>query len=208
MWRGIAHRLQLAGHMRIVIPEDRPKLEAALKDGAIVTLSPIVKTDREFFERGMEELSLESKFSRFGQGIGSLSAQELDYLTDVDQLRHVAWGAAVDGEVAGVGRYIVSDEDGCAEVAVTVLDALQHRGVGRLLFEALVAVARADGVHELCLETMADNAAVMRLVREVEVVPFGADDLVERRLRVSDLPRSPNDREVLGVIDEIRAARA
>ena len=208
MWRGIAHRLQLAGHMRIVIPEDRPKLEAALKDGAIVTLSPIVKTDREFFERGMEELSLESKFSRFGQGIGSLSAQELDYLTDVDQLRHVAWGAAVDGEVAGVGRYIVSDADGCAEVAVTVLDALQHRGVGRLLFEALVAVARADGVHELCLETMADNAAVMRLVREVEVVPFGADDIVERRLRVSDLPRSPNDREVLGVIDEIRAARA
>lgn len=208
MWRGIALRLQLASHMRIVIPEDRPKLEVALKDGATVTLSPIVKTDREFFERGMEELSLESKFSRFGQGIGSLSAQELDYLTNVDQLRHVAWGAAVDGEVAGVGRYIVSDVDGCAEVAVTVLDALQHRGVGRLLFEALVAVARADGVHELCLETMADNAAVMRLVKEVEVIPFGADYIVERRLRVSDLPRSTNDRKVLGVIHEIRASRA
>jgi GNAT superfamily N-acetyltransferase len=155
----------------------------------------------------MEELSLESKFSRFGQGIGSLSAHELDYLTDVDQLNHVAWGAAVDGQVAGVGRYIVSEEDGCAEVAVTVLDALQHRGVGRLLFEALVAVARADGVHELCLETMADNAAVMRLVREVEVVPFGADDIVERRIKVSDLPRSTNDRELLGVIEEIRETR-
>ena len=64
MWRGIAHRLQLPGSMRIVIPEDRPRHQVTLPDGAILNLSPILKTDREFFEKGLEELSPESRFAR------------------------------------------------------------------------------------------------------------------------------------------------
>jgi GNAT superfamily N-acetyltransferase len=203
MWRGIAHRLQLPGSMRIVIPEDRPRHQVTLPDGAILNLSPILKTDREFFEKGLEELSPESRFARFGSGVSSLTTQELDYLTDVDQRRHVAWGAAVGDEVAGVGRYIVG-EDGCAEIAITVLDSMQRRGVGRVLFEALVAVARADGIHEICFEALADNEAVRYLLDEIELVPTPAGGVIERRVRVSDLPRSTDDGEFLAVIDEIR----
>lgn len=194
--------------MRIVIPEDRPKYERPLKDGALVTLSPVLKTDREFFERGIEELSLESRFSRFGQGVSSLTRQELDYLTDVDQRNHVAWGAAIDEEVAGVGRYIVDKDDRSAEIAITVLDTMQQRGVGRALFEALTAVARADGINEFYFEAQADNEAVMSLVREFEVSPLVSAGLVERRLRISSLPATPHDDAMLAVIDEVRATRS
>jgi GNAT superfamily N-acetyltransferase len=189
--------------MRIVIPEDRPRHEASLPDGSILVVSPIVKTDREFFERGLEELSAESRFARFGQGVGSLSAQELDYLTDVDQRHHVAWGAAIADEVAGVGRYIVGD-DGCAEIAITVLDSMQRRGVGRVLFEALVAVARSDGIHEICFEALADNEAVRHLIDEIELVPTPSEGLIERRVRVSTLPVWADDDAFVAVIDEIR----
>lgn len=191
--------------MRIVIPADRPKYEMPLRDGATVTLSPILKTDREFFERGIEELSLESRFSRFGQGVSSLSEFELDYLTDVDQRRHVAWGAAIGEEVAGVGRYIVEEGGACAELAITVLDAMQRRGVGTALFNALAAVARADGIHELGFEALADNEAVMSLVREVEIAPLVSDGLIERRIRLSALPASSHDEALLAVIDEMRS---
>jgi len=190
--------------MKIVIPADRPKVELALVDGAVVTLSPVLKTDREFFERGIEELSLESRFSRFGQGVSSLSKHELDYLTDVDQRRHVAWGAAIGGEAAGVGRYIV-DDVGCAEVAVTVLDTMQRRGVGRALFEALVAVARADGIHELYFEALADNDAVMSVLSGIEVTPYVTDGYIERRIRLTDLPTTDHDGAMVSVIDEVRA---
>ncbi len=192
--------------MKIVIPADRPKFDLTLVDGAVLTLSPVLKTDRGFFERGLEELSLESKFSRFGQGVSSLSQHELDYLTDVDQRHHVAWGAAIGDEAAGAGRYIV-DEDGGAEVAVTVLDSMQRRGVGRALFEALVAVARSDGVHEIYFEALADNEAVMGLVSGIEVTPFVTDGLIERRIRLSDLPTGPHDEELVEVIDEVRNPR-
>jgi acetyltransferase len=194
--------------MKIVIPADRPKHEVPVKDGAIVTLSPILKTDREFFQKGIEELSLESRFSRFGQGVSSLSDYELDYLTDVDQRHHVAWGAAIGDDVAGVGRYIVESDGRSAEVAVTVLDSMQRQGVGRALFEALVAVARADGLHEFCFEALADNEAVMSLVREIEIAPLVSDGLLERRIRISAIPTSDHDAELVAVIDDVRAPEA
>lgn len=190
--------------MKIVIPADRPRVDLTLVDGSTATLSPILKTDREFFEKGLAELSLDSRFSRFGQGVSSLSQQELDYLTDVDQRHHVAWGAAIGDEAAGVGRYIV-DEAGSAEIAVTVLDAMQRRGVGRVLLEALVAVARADGVHEVYFEALADNEAVMGAVSGIEVTPFVTDGYIERRIRISELPTSPHDSEFVSVIEEVRA---
>jgi GNAT superfamily N-acetyltransferase len=196
------------GHtMRIVIPADRPNHEMPLKDGSVVTLSPVLKTDRDFFEQGVEELSLESRFSRFGQGVGGLTQHEIDYLTDVDQRRHVAWGAAIDEEVAGVGRYIVERDSGCAELAITVLDSMQRRGVGRALFEALAAVARADGVTEFCFEARADNEAVLGFVGDMEISPLVFDGMIERRIRISSLPSSPHDDALFAVIEEVRSTR-
>lgn len=192
--------------MRIVIPAGRPKHEMPIKDGVILTLSPIIKTDKKLFEEGIEELSLESRFARFGQGVGNLSQRELDYLTDVDQRNHVAWGAAIEEEVAGVGRYILQDGT-TAEVAVTVLDAMQRRGIGRALFAALVAVARADGIHELAFETRADNKAVMSMISDLEISPLVSDGMVERRIRLSVIPTTPHDGALVAVIDEVRRSR-
>lgn len=191
--------------MRIVIPAERPKYERELRDGATVTLSPILKTDREFFEKGLDEMSLESRFARFGGGKSSLTDQELDYLSDVDQRHHVAWGAAIEEEVAGVGRYIVPREGGPAEIAVTVLDHMQRRGVGRALFEALTAVARHDDLHEFCFEAQVDNEAVMSLISGVEISPLLSGDVVERVIRVSAIPTSPHDEAIVSVIEAVRS---
>lgn len=190
--------------MKIVIPADRPRYEMSLPDGATLTLSPVLKTDRGFFERGIDELSLESRFARFGQGVSSLTGRELDYLSDVDQRHHVAWGAAIGDDVAGVGRYIVTTEDACAELAITVLDAMQHRGVGSCLLRALIAVARADGIRELCFETQAANEAVLHLIREVEPVPLVTDGLIRSRIRIGEIPTGADEPGLVDVIDEVR----
>lgn len=190
--------------MKIVIPEERPRHQMMLPDGATLTLSPILKTDREFFQKGLEEMSIASRFSRFGQGVSSLSERELDYLTDVDQRTHVAWGAAVGDEVAGVSRYITGGRDGCPECAVTVLDHMQGRRIGSALFMALVAVARADGVEELCFEASADNLAIRSLMSEVEIRPITSDGLLERRIRLSDIEPDPEEPALVDVIEGVR----
>lgn len=191
--------------MRIVLPADRPKYEMPIEDGSIVTLSPILKTDREFLEKGLQELSIDSRFARFGQGVAGLSQRELDYLTDVDQRRHVAWGATLGEEAAGVGRYIVPDEGGCPELAVTVIDRFQGRGVAKALLEALIAVARADGLEEFCFESRGDNRGVKRLLAEIEIGKMMSGGTLQRRIRLSDFPESSREEDLLAVVDEVRA---
>lgn len=191
--------------MKIVLPADRPRYDMTLRDGSKVVLSPVLKSDREFFERGFEELSIESRFARFGQGVAGLSNREFEYLTDVDQRLHVAWGAAVDGEVAGAARYIVDPDSRVAECAITVVDSMQNRGVGRALLTALISVARADGVEELWFEARATNLAVKKLLGEIEVGQMLTEGVLERRIRLRDFPSVPGEDEMVAVISEVRS---
>jgi acetyltransferase len=190
--------------MRIDLPPERPRLEMSARDGGIITLSPLMESDREFIVGGLEELSLESRFSRFGQGVSSLSERELDYLSSVDQRSHVAWGAAVEGEIAGVGRYIVSSPGECAEFAITVIDAFQRRGVGLALFRALVAVAGHDGIDELCFEAQEGNEAVLGIMHEFNVAAFVAEGTIGGRLRLADFPPDPVGEEIIEVLEKVR----
>lgn len=190
--------------MRFDLPDDRPRLETTANDGGLIALSPIVETDRDVLAAGLEELSAESRHSRFGQAVAKLSQSELDYLSSVDQRDHVAWGAIIDGEVAGVGRYIVAAPGDCAEVAVTVIDAHQRRGVGTVLSRALVAVARHDGVRELYFEAQADNTAVIHVMEALGLALFTADGTIGGMVRVADLPVDPVEADAIAVIESVR----
>lgn len=191
--------------MPLPLPEDRPRLVLTLDDGSEAQLSPLRPEDRDLLEEGMSQLSPQSRFTRFGQGRGELTPTELDYLTRIDQRRHVAWGAVVADTAAGVGRYIVIDDNGCAEVAVTVVDRLQGKGLGTALFQALVAVARADGVELLCFEALPENLAVRRMTRGL-AVRFDLDQgLITGRLPVADIPATPHDPQFVAVMESARA---
>lgn len=89
----------------------------------------------------------ESRYRRFFTGVKELSAAELDHLADVDHSDHEAI-IAVDpasGDVLGVARYVRSTDDPeAAELAVTVIDDWQGRGLGRALLTALTRCARRE----------------------------------------------------------------
>jgi len=191
--------------MKIELPPDRPHVELPARDGGVVTLSPLTRADRALIEEGFAELSIETRYARFGQGVAGLSGRELDYLSDVDQHSHVAWGAVLDGEVAGVGRYIVPEPGDCAEFAITVIDVHQRRGVGTALFQALAAIARDDGVHELCFEAQPDNEAVMGIMREMELATFVVGGTVGGRIRLEDIPSGPADEALVRVMSSVRS---
>lgn len=191
--------------MKIDLPDDRPRLAFTLDDGAEALLSPLGADDRLLLVEGLDELSIESRYNRFGQGLSRLSETELNYLSDVDQHNHVAWGAAVDGEGAGVGRYIRVADLGCAEIAVTVLDRFQGRGLGRLLFEGLAAVARFDGISALCFEVVPGNVAVNRMIEGLEVKLDQSGSALLGRVSVAEIPAGPAERDFVEVMIATRA---
>lgn len=190
--------------MHIELPADRPRADVPISDGSLLTLSPLLKSDRRLLEEGITEMSEESKYTRFGQGVGRLSGKELDYLSDVDQRNHVAWGAVLGQTAVGVGRYIVADDLGCAELAITVVDEFQDRGIGRALFQALVAVARHDGVAELCLEATTDNAAVVHVMKDLAMSVVAVDGAIEARLEVDQIPGAQLDELFVSVLTRAR----
>ncbi|MGH8913232.1 MAG: GNAT family N-acetyltransferase [Acidimicrobiia bacterium] len=159
--------------------------------------------DRALFAEGLRQMSLASRFARFGSGVASLGEAELRYLTEVDQVSHVAWGATIDGQPAGVGRYIV-DAAADAEIAITVVDRFQRIGLGRALFDALVATARAGGLETFRFAIEPWNRSVLRMLPGVDIVADETDGMLGGRIEIAELPPGERVEEFVTVIDSCR----
>ena len=141
-----------------------------LRDGASVTVRQIAPNDKPALAAAFERLSPDSRYSRFFSPISELNSQTLDYLTDVDHHDHEAVVAVnpLTGVGVGVARYVRSrDDPQSAEVAVTVADDWQGRGVARLLLEELADRARAEGVKQFTAVVQAQNERAVRLVERI-----------------------------------------
>jgi len=142
-----------------------------LDDGTELFLRPIEPRDRGLVERGFEELSRDSRYQRFFTFRDALSAQELRALTESDGDHALALGlVSYDDEgnarPLGVARYVrLTSEPEVAEAAVTVVDAMHGRGLGKLLLRQLVRAARARGIERLRGEVLTTNRAMQRLLR-------------------------------------------
>jgi len=106
-----------------------------------------------------------------------LTPAELRYFTDVDHRDHEALGALdhADGRSVGIARYIRDAEDPqAAEIAVTIIDDWQGRGLGTELLSQLSGRARQEGIRRFTALVSADNAAMAGLLRNMSA------DLVRR----------------------------
>ena len=147
--------------------------EARLSDGTLALIWELRPEDREAMREGYETLSEETRYHRFLTGVPHLTAPLLDHLVDdVDGIDHVALGlVAVDeegvGVPVGVARMIrYQDRRTAADLAVTVLDDWQGRGVATALLAELVR-RRPAGVSEVITTIAADNPAALALLRRL-----------------------------------------
>lgn len=146
--------------------------ETTLRDGTRVELRLIRPEDKRLLIDGMARMSPESRFFRFFAHRDRLNARELAYLTELDHDRHLAIGAVSrgpDGHRIGLGvaRFIRLEPPEVAEAAVTVVDDVQGKGLGRLLFERLVAAAHERGVREFRFDVLAENESMLKLVEHL-----------------------------------------
>src|SRR5207248_2843457 len=114
-------------------------------------IRPIEAGDKTALAHAVEQSSAEAVYRRFLNPHGRLTAAELRYLTEVDHRDHEAL-LAVDqgsGKSVGVARYVRDRErTDTAEIAVSVLESWQGRGVGRALLHRLAERARDEGITQ------------------------------------------------------------
>ena len=148
----------------------RPSMDgtpATLRDGSTVLIRQVRGTDAPLLADGFARLSARSRQLRFLGPKKMLSAAELRYLTDVDHHDHEAIGALspAEGRGVGVARYIRdADDPEAAEIAVTIADDWQGRGLGTELLVRLSDRARQAGIGRFTATVSADNVAMPRLL--------------------------------------------
>lgn len=142
-----------------------PTVEVSLRDGEPVALRPQRREDRPLVAAFFDSLSPRSRYLRFLSPVRRLSPALLERLCAVDGQDHFAWLALHEGEIAGLGRWVRTTGGASAEVALSVRDDLQGRGLGRLLLEALALVAPTRGVTCFELVTLSENRRALSLLR-------------------------------------------
>ncbi len=141
-------------------------------DGVELTVRPITIGDVERLARLFTRLSPSSVHFRFFSPIARPPRAALLRLADVDHGRRDALVVLDGDEIVAVARYDGRPENGPgashqAEIAITVEDAWQHRGLGKRLARRLAELATERGYDTFVAIMLPDNRAALGLVHKL-----------------------------------------
>ncbi len=150
--------------------------QAETKDGAPIIVRPIRPEDEPLMVRFHESLSERSVYMRYFHAMNltrRTAHERLTRICFIDYDREMALVAegtnpeTGEPEILGVARlsrhHSVLSE---AEFSILVNDDFQLQGVGTVLMEKILEVARDEGLHRLIAEILPENRAMQRLSRK------------------------------------------
>ena len=137
-----------------------------LRNGERIVIRALRPQDRDDLMAAVDRTSSDSLYRRFFAVRRHFTETEEPFYLNVNFVSHVALIAVANENgqpiiIAG-GRYVVG-EPGEAEVAFTVVDKYQGRGVGAALLRHLAMIARQAGLRELVAYVLPDNRAMLKV---------------------------------------------
>ena len=140
--------------------------DLTLRDGSVVRIRPIRPDDAPRLQALHSRLSGESAYQRFFAIVRKLPPDWARALANVDYQRRLALVvvAGGDADLVGVGRYEPTNEADTVEVAFVVEDSWQNRGLGTILFDAILQAAVARSFRRFRAYVLADNKRMLDLV--------------------------------------------
>lgn len=139
----------------------------SLKDGTQVTVRAIRPDDKGRIVAAFRALEPETIYPRYFQYKTELTAEELQRATEVDFENNVALVTTIgqgEGEtIIGGARYVVYEvgTTRSAEIAFTVEEDYQGRGIASSLLRHLIQIARAKGLARLEAEVLPGNRSML-----------------------------------------------
>jgi len=144
-----------------------------LRNGQEVTLRPIRPEDEPLEAKMLDYLSSQTMYYRFLGYVPKITHDFLKRFTQIDYDREMAIIAEIqdetDGErkMVGVVR-IVSDAWGeNAEYAIVVADAWQKKGLGRIMTNFILDIAKEKGINKIYGTVLATNKGMLRLFEKL-----------------------------------------
>jgi len=147
-----------------VSTQGEPSAYALLTDGTTVEIRPARPVDFAAVRDLHAKMSPDNLYLRFFSLSPMAAEREARRICRKPAPDHTALLALLDGELVGCGTFECAGAGSrSAEVAFTVADDMQRHGVGTLLLEHLVSLARSRGIRAITAETLSENAAMLRV---------------------------------------------
>jgi acetate---CoA ligase (ADP-forming) len=138
--------------------------DVILRDGSTLRLRAPVAEDSDALIEFFSGLSDQSLYNRF-HGFAMVGPKLVEPVLDPDWHERGALLGTLDGKVAALANWVRLRDPRGAEVAFTVADEYQRRGIGTRLLERLAERASAAGIEEFVAEVLPDNAAMLHVFR-------------------------------------------
>jgi len=155
-----------------------------LPGGESVVVRAIGPQDADRLQAYMRNLSGPTRRNRFLGAVSELTPKELERLTHMSGPGEVALVAFVGGETAMIAEtvQVIAPESRRCEIALSVTDVWQRKGLGTLLLANMECRARMLGARCLVGEVLRTNEAMKGLARKAGFTirgPFKDARLIE-----------------------------
>jgi acyl-CoA hydrolase/GNAT superfamily N-acetyltransferase len=141
--------------------------------GVPVFLRPVRIRDEPLLKDFFYSLSDRSMYRRFLTPTVEMSHERLQDFVVIDYTKEMIILAVVDESgrevVAGLGEYYLEEDGLRANVAFSVRDEYQNRGIGTELLRYLIQIARKQGLIGLTAEVLKENEPMMRVFDKMKL---------------------------------------
>ena len=152
--------------MQSVTSSSEYAIDVVLRDGTTLHLRPVRPDDDRKLLELYQRMSEQSLYYRF-MSVPRIDLEKASQLARADDDRQFVLVGEAGGPLAAVAGYYRSDRDPArAEVAFSVPDALQGRGIGTRMLERLAEVGRARGVRVFDAYVLGENRKMMDVFLE------------------------------------------
>jgi RimJ/RimL family protein N-acetyltransferase len=196
-------------------PDDKLRTQTGvfrLPGGESVMLRAISPKDADRLQAYMRNLSGSTRRNRFLGAVSELTPKELERLIHMGgpgELALIAFGG-VGGETAMIAEVIqaIAPQSQRCEIALSVTDAWQRKGLGTVLLSQMECRARLLGVRYLVGDVLRTNDAMKGLARKAGFAirgPFKDARLIEIVKDLSSPPTGLPCREQFSALQAIAA---
>jgi acetyltransferase len=165
----VVHAPRPYAHLAIRPYPEEYVTERQLRDGTQVVLRPIKPEDEPMWHELLASCSTQSLWFRFSYLFKQTTHEMATRYCFIDYDREIGIVAEVEEEgqrrLIGVGRLVADVNHETAEYAVIVVDRWHGRGLGGVLTDYSLEVAKKWGVRRVVAETSKDNARMLATFR-------------------------------------------
>ncbi len=138
-----------------------------LRTGEKIFVRPIRPDDEPMMRDMFYRFSEQTKYLRYHASLKSMPHNKLQVFCTIDYDTEMALiglhGPPGAEQVVGVARYMTDPEKHTAEVAFTVQDDWQRKGLGTYFFQRLVQIGREQGIRTFHAYVLVENSGMLKI---------------------------------------------